>query len=283
MRVEQRIGRLDRYGQASEVIHILNMIVVGHDRGADLPPPLRAHPDLRVVDRRPRGDPRRRRGRPGVAAARRALRAAHRRGARAPPQPDRRRDPPPPAGQRGLRAGEQAVPLQRRRLPRALQRHRAQPALRHARGAAAARRALPRASAAAVSRSSRRSAERRCLPADRRDRRSSARCSRAALARSGGGAKRGTGVPRPAARRGHRRHVRPGDRDGAAPARVRLAPPPDRARAGVERRPPRRSCRAAPRWRSTSRLPPSEPHGFFVFELQAHGHQGRARACGRHR
>jgi superfamily II DNA or RNA helicase len=29
MRVEQRIGRLDRYGQASEVIHIVNMIVAG--------------------------------------------------------------------------------------------------------------------------------------------------------------------------------------------------------------------------------------------------------------
>ena len=27
MRVEQRIGRLDRYGQTSEIIHILNMIV----------------------------------------------------------------------------------------------------------------------------------------------------------------------------------------------------------------------------------------------------------------
>ena len=240
MRVEQRIGRLDRYGQTSELIQILNMVVADTIEERIF---YRLYERIGIFESSI-GDLEAILGEVEVDLA--ALQRDALSGALTEAELERRRNLIADVILRRQQDNEEfeqrepAVPLQRRRLPRAVQRHRASRALRHARRAAAARRALPRRVRVPrddSSRVGRRSGVFRLTGAIAPFRALLAR----ALARSGGGARRLARFLAPAARRGHRRDVRPGDRDGAAAARVHLAASPDRARAGDERRPARRA------------------------------------------
>ena len=277
MRVEQRIGRLDRYGQASEVIHILNMIVAETIEERIFH---RLYERIQIFESSI-GDLEAILGEVEVDLA--SLQRDALSGRLTDAELERRRNLIADVILRRQQDNEVFEQESKQFLSNDdvflelfndIERSRA---LRHARRAAAARRALPRASAGAASARARRAPERRSSGSRGAIAQFRALLART-LARSGGGAQGRARVPRPPARRGHRRHVRPRDRDGAAPARVHLAASPDRARAGAERRGPRRAvvlrrARARPRrWHS------SAPHGFFVFELQAHGHEGRARA-----